>query len=314
MKSDLSVAWFCAPVSPLFSIGLETESPDALGRLDDKVHQADEILTSWVRTARGRIIASLCMQGAFVVPADEIHDLGRIIDELQAYVGLDYHFGIGLDLHEAFYAVQAAQRKQEPYIFFTDECLKDTVTAEESQDLDSRLNNPEKKQADTLDENALGKAEAEAPVEPQGDIQPVDKNMETRKLIVESLQRIKQHAGSLEALATTNPEAFAAVHGVVQAMVQMAHWLRDGESQDIEKSEALMKKLGLPTAKKLKTPKKPHEEFPDTPGPSAMAGTIKDQKIKGTSNEGKTKWHQATAGTVMGPTGVAVSSREPKAT
>lgn len=322
MNSDLYVAWVCAPVGPLFSIGLETEDPTSLARLDDKTHQAQDILASWILTARGKVLAALVMQGAFQVPADQVHDLGRIIDEIQAYVSMDYHFGIGIDLREAYYALMAAQRGQEPYRFFTEECLKVIEEADKGQPLEARLGPSDDLDTDhgQLPEGRLHKGEdPEAPMEvggdPQGgEIQP-DQAAQTRALIVESLQRIKEHAPALEALATTNPAALAAVHGVVQAMVQMAHWLRDGTGspEDVEKSEALMKKLGLPAPKKLKTQVKAHMEYPATPGPSARSGTIKDGKIKGTSTEGKTKWHQSTSGSVMGPTGVAVSSREPNA-
>ena len=317
MKPELYVAWHCAPVSPLFSIGLETEAPDALGRLDDKTHQAEDILRSWVLVNRGKLIASMCMQGAFSVAADNVHDLGRVIDEIQAYVGMDYHFGIGTDLREAFYALQSAQRQQEPYCFFTEDCLKEVLESN-SEDLDAQLGPSDQLMTDhaSLPPDRIHKSEeVEMPLEPQGgEIEPdeQDPGVQARALIVEALKKIKEHAGGLEALATTNPEALAAVHGVVQAMVTMAHLLR-GDAADVEKSEKLYKALGLPAPKKLKTLVKPHMSYPDTPGPSAMAGTIKDGKIKSTSTEGKTKWHGARSGAVMGPTGVAVSSRQPQA-
>lgn len=555
MKTELYTAWICDPVAPLFSVGLQTEAPDVLARLNDRVHQAEAVLRSWVLRVRGRQLASLGMQGAFVAPAAEIHDLGRVIDELRAYVGFSYHFGIGTDLREAYYALTAAQRDQKPYVFFTEACLESELESD-GGDLGEKLGpvdgpqdrrqqapditksefkiesklikgamrhmapynpanptdrlgskqegdvarwlhgdneyadrnlvphmtgnvrvralhrlsgvtasrigsngerefllhrgmSPDEKNSDQraswtphyakahefarlyrklvngelisprivsswIPESAIvsipfhygrlnpragisddeaerldlppkptyfltgeevpepilesskyrpehevivhghgkdaspeeikhyinpmttanGRINAANPlvsndveglrqrfklggvhksepelnsVEPQGGDPESDSGADARVLIVKALQGIKDHAIHLQGLPA---ETQTAIQNCLQAMVTMAHWLR---GEPMEKHEALYKRLGLPAPKQLKTVVKPEQKFPDAPGPSAMAGTIKDGKIKGTSTEGKTKWHGARAGAVMGPTGVAVSSREPQA-
>ncbi len=78
-----------------------------------------------------------CMQGAFRVPSDKVHDLGRIIEQIRTYVETDYFFGIGIGIKESHDALKQAWQSQQPYAFYDEAAGADDT--EDAGTLDASL-------------------------------------------------------------------------------------------------------------------------------------------------------------------------------
>lgn len=379
MIAELHVSWAATQAGQLLASGAWADAEDSVARLGNRLKQAADIIFSWVMQQSGHVIMDATMTGAFRVPSDRIHDLGRIIEQISAYVETDYHFGIGIGIKESAEALKEAYRTSEPYAFFDEAAGADPRDEEDPRSLDASLHDdPLKKFQNDGNDHWMpadkGESQAQAdggPQDPSGVAQPdagspPDASAQSASpegsessessessgssedsssgddsgqqgqgddpmtLVAKALLKIKEQAAAIHTLKDQNPEAFEAVRNLVQAMVQLGHQVKDsgdqppeqeggessGEGEKTEKGEhGVFKILKAP---KLGTKRTAHMTYPNAlPSPASVAGTVKDGKIKVAPIDpanGAAKpqgWNQARSGMVVGPSGSAVSSREP---
>jgi hypothetical protein len=348
MIHELHCSWAATMAGQLLAGGTQMDEEATVARLGNRLQQAADILRSWVMEAGGHTIYDATMQGAFRVPSDRIHDLGRVIQQLRVYVETDYFFGIGVGIKESHEALRQAWRSQEPYAFYDEAAGAAQQDGDDPRALDRELNdkplekfendghdhwqtaeasaNPE--QSDGGAQNPSGVANPEQPETEQaegsaqgGDIEvddgKGDDKEDVKKMVAKALLDIKAQAAALHQLKAVKPEAFDAVKNIIQALVVMAHQLTaDDDPEAVAKAESLWKRLRLP-APKL-SPKKVNHKYPDAiASPASAGGTIKDGSIKVAPVDPKDGsaqgqgWNQARAGMVVSPKGSAVSSRNP---
>jgi hypothetical protein len=356
MIAELHVAWAWSQAGQLLASGTWMDQEDVVARLGNRLVQASDILKSWIMQQGGTPIFDVTVQGAFKVPADKVYDLGRIIEQLRIYVESDAFFGVGIGIKESGQALQQAYTSQVPYAFYDeaagadkggddqqhlDEQLNDNPLEKAVNDGNDHWMPAEKSQneaqANGGPQNPSGVAQPQGegseegpppPPTPQdggdsessesSDEQANDGSQEqdAKAVVVKALQAIKAQAAAIQQLKQVSPEAFAAVAGIVQALVLLAH-SASGKEEDVQKAEDLFKRLHLPKPK-LSSKKPAPMKYPDAlASPASEAGTIKDGKIKvapvdAESGQAKEQgWNQARSGMVVGPSGSAVSSRQP---
>lgn len=118
MISELHVAWAFTQAGQLLASGTWSDEPEVVARLGNRLVQAADIIKSWVMAAGGTCVYDVITQGIFVVPADQIHDFGRVIGQLRNYVETDMFAGIGIGIREAQDALRQAWKAQKPYAFY----------------------------------------------------------------------------------------------------------------------------------------------------------------------------------------------------
>lgn len=151
MIAELHVSWSATQAGQLLASGAWADAEDSVARLGNRLKQAADIIYSWVMQQSGHVIMDATMTGAFKVPSDRIHGLGRIIEQVSAYVETDYHFGIGIGIKESAEALKQAYRSSEPYAFFDEAAGADPKDEDDPRSLDTSLHDdPLQKRVDQL--------------------------------------------------------------------------------------------------------------------------------------------------------------------
>lgn len=273
------LAFAVGNLSQVVGSALEMEDEQAIRRVGTRLAAGKQQLDSWARRASARQIADLGAAGIYEINPqhDEALGLASLVEQLSDYLGsLQISFGVGMTCSEAWQAVQQAATAGESYRLFSPEA---EVADEDTDDIEAEL--------------GLAKSEEPRPDSAEPDI---------RSKVRAALQGIKEQAAQIEALRSQAPDAYAAIHEVVMAMVAMA-----GQLASVEKSEVLYKALGL----KLRYP--PAEANPGSDSGAVNLGKKKKSVATDpiTGLPLKQKWHSVRSGKVVGLKGGVVPSRQP---
>lgn len=267
----------------------QTENPERIYEINKSLEDVALGIKSWVEMRHGKHYLDARTSGVFSVEAEYAVELPHLYNfVMSASKDMHWNFGVGVNMVDAQTASEWGQENAETIALYNDDMVEDE---EGSSD--------------------LFKGEALEHPEPHGQValdQP-----DLTSVINEAIQKLKSNAKAIETLRESQPEVYATIRHISQAMVALARQVSEvkqaAKEESLEKAQSPVLK---PKKVKRKFPK-PLEAVADNSGP-IFHGRIKSASIdQQTGETKKIGWHSTRSGMIVGRSGQIVSSREPNA-
>jgi hypothetical protein len=206
------LVWEVDHLSNVLAGALASNDRATLASLSHDSQKAANLVKSWCLRSGGTPVMDHPAIGVLEMPADRMTQLPEIRRQFEQLCSATMSVGVGMELSEAYVALQVAQRRGGDQIaLYVPEMQEELVAT----------GHLEKAEPESTEAPAAPADPGAKPEEPKG---------EPKAAIAQALMELKANAQALEHLKETNPEAFKAVVDTVQAMITMAQGLTDEES------------------------------------------------------------------------------------
>ncbi len=248
---NVFVVWQIDHIGGLIVSSLLSDNGVELRRTSQDLNKASSVIKAWAIGNGGGAVLELVTLGAVEVPADKMTELPEVRRRFEFATDRKLTVGVGMDLPEAYKAMQFASSSGGDQIALYTQDMEQAIDADEvakslaKAQEDSQTPAEESSPQQAPEESQLPPAEASPPPAagpaPAGDQQSAggqpeagDQSQDPRQAIVQALQDVKANADAIEDLKNKNPQAYEAIHAVVQAMILMAQGMM---GDDVQKSE-----------------------------------------------------------------------------
>ncbi len=324
---NLHICYEVDHLQSLIATAAHSNNQAELQRLSQALERAAGVIKSWSMGSGGKATLSLAALGVLEVPAEKMAQLPEVRRQFESLCSATISIGVGMELNEAYVAMQVAQRRGGDQIALYMPEMENELAETDHLDKAEGPPAPPEPQQSASDTQPPPPGDEPSPEPAQEASGPPNDAQEApsdpKAAVVQALNQLKGQKEQIEHLKETNPEAYKAIVSTIQAMILMAQGIADeapegaqkseesfGESHPPEESSSAeaeeLDKNGLPMPKKPL--KRQHIVYP--------VGAIKEGKIKVAHMDPQSKektgegWSEVRSGQVLSEDGHATSSRD----
>jgi hypothetical protein len=261
---------------------LQHDLAEEAARKSQAIEAANMVIESWVLRNGGRILNEDGTKGSFEIPAEYLEDLPDIVKQVEEACGSRFHVGIGSEPSEAISALKVAEKRGKTTLYTPD--IAEEAEEESSEDplemsdmSKNQFNDPgQKGEATRVAEGSLSPMHAapSAPESaasfaggrPQDGEQPQPGAAQNEDQVINAIGAVLQDMKAQipffeQQVKPSNPQAYQAVMGLVEAMIELAKQVTGGgaDQEHPEGQGQPPPQEGQPEVDKGAEPTKKHE-------------------------------------------------------
>lgn len=213
----------------LYATALQSNEGENLLKVSSPLVRAFEDLREWTGLNGGRVLNEFGEFFCLTIAADKVDDFAQFSKKWEMTTKVCMAVGIGGTPLEAFMAMEASESKNGESIVLYSDDLENGMDEEATDFGLSKAEDPFGFSFPNLNLDEHDPAQGQ-------EVQPKQQDESVKQKVVQALMLVKQNAALIGQLKDTNPDAYQAVKGLVDAMLDMAQG-GEPEQPPAQKSE-----------------------------------------------------------------------------